>query len=66
MQLTHFHEVLSFKLSLQVCTVEFESRECYSVSISITAVHSFENPVCTAVFVMFTATCFFQLCSQQV
>ena len=56
---SNFHKVLSFKLSLQVCAAEFESYEYYSVSTYTTAVHSFQSSICTAVFVLFTATCFF-------
>ena len=46
-------------MSLQVCAAEFESREYYSVSTCTTAVGSFQNPICTAIFVLFTVTCFF-------
>ena len=41
---------------MQVCAAAFESREYYSVSTCKTAVHSFQNPVRTAVFVLFAAT----------
>ena len=51
--------VLSFKLSFQVCAAEFESREYYSVSTCTTDVHSFQNPIYTAVFVLLVVTCFF-------
>ena len=44
---------------MQVCAAKFKSSEYYSVSTCTTAVHSFQNPICTAIFVLFTATCFF-------
>ena len=53
------HEILSFKLSLSECAAELESRWYHSVSTCTIAVHSFQNPVYSAVFVVFTATCFF-------
>ena len=56
---TNFHEILSFKSSLQVYGTEFKSREYHLVSTCTTAVHSFQNPICAAGFVLFTATCFF-------
>ena len=31
----------------------------FTVSTCMTAVHSFQNPICTLVFLLFTATCFF-------
>ena len=43
---------------MQACAAEFESQEYYSVSTCTTAVHSFQNPIFTAVFVLFTVTCF--------
>ena len=49
----------TFKLSSQVCAAEFQSLEYYSVSTCTTAVHNFQNPIYTAIFVPFTATCFF-------
>ena len=41
---------------MKVCAAEFKSCEYYSVSTCTTAVHSFQNPICTATFVLFTAT----------
>ena len=46
-------------MSLQVCAAELENCELYSVSTCTTAVHSFQNPICTAVFVLSSFTCFF-------
>ena len=57
LQLKKLPQNISFKF--QVCAAEYKSREYYAVYTHTTAVHIFQNPIFTAVFVLFTTTCFF-------